>query len=121
MLNQKTLTEAKGERTTWSRRFVNRTTAPTGAFTDRDRTPTPAGIQTEEAPKRSKTKVSQVRRGTDATKWLGVEYGRYEEAHKVLLRASGGAERGIEGKSEILLRANAQASESAEKYKNLEK
>ena len=113
MLNQKTLTEAKGERATWSRRSVNRTPAPAGAFTNRDRTPAPAGVQIEEAPKKSKTKDSQVRRGTDATKWLRVKYGRYEDAYKVLLRTSGGAERGNKGKSKIPVRTSAQAGESA--------
>ena len=54
-------------------------------------------------------------------KWLGFEYGRYEGAHKVLLRASGGAERGNEGKSRILLRASAQAGEGARKYQKFER
>ena len=54
-------------------------------------------------------------------KWLGVEYGRYEGAHKVLLRASRGAERGNEGKSRIPLHASVQAKESAKKYQKLER
>ena len=66
-----------------------------------DRMPTRVDVQTEGVPKSPVFKDSQVRRGTDAMKWLRVEYGRYKGAHKVLLHTSGGVERGIEGKSGI--------------------
>ena len=94
---------------------------PIGAYTEADRTPTGVGVQTEGVPKSLDFKDSQVRRGTDATKWLRVEYGRYEGTHKVLLRALGGTKRGNEGKSRILLYASTQADESAEKYRKLER
>ena len=88
-----------------------------GAYTGADRTPTGVGVQIEEVPKSLVFKDSQVRRGTDATKWLEVEYGRYKGAHKVLLRVSGGTKRGIEGKSRILLCESAQAVESVKKHR----
>ena len=83
--------------------------------------PTGVGAQIEEAPKKSKTKDFQAQRGTDAMKWLRVEYGRYEGAHKVLLRMSGGTKRGIKVKFEIPLRVSARADESAEKHQKIER
>ena len=104
-----------------SRRSVNKMPTPVGTYTEANRTPTGVGVQTEEVSKKSKFKDSQVRRGTDATKWLRVEYGRYMGAHKVLLHMSGGAKRGIEVKSRIPLCASAQARESVKKYQKLER
>ena len=74
--------------------------------------PTGVGVQIKGVLKNLIFKDSQVRRGTDATKWLRVKYGRYEGAHKVLLCASRGAERGNKGKSGIPLCESAQADES---------
>ena len=54
-------------------------------------------------------------------KWLRVEYKRYEGAHKVLLCASRGAERGIEGKSRIPLRVSVQVSEHVGTHRNTSK